>query len=274
MSSFPYKKVLVLGATSGIGEALASRIISNGSKAVVVGRRRENIDSFVERHGAANASGIAFDISNIGSIPAFANQVYASHPDIDCVVLNAGIQRGFDFASPDTVDLGVFDTELTTNYTAQVHLAMALLPRLQQRAAAGDPAGLVFVTSGLGLVPMLRCGGYCATKAALHQFILVLREQIRGSGGEGGKHVKVIEVLPPAVQTELHDERHQPDIKDGRSMGMPLGQFTDETWKGLTQGDEQIPVGISAKHFQEGGFEVKRQQVFKGMMANAAVKSK
>ena len=39
-------------------------------------------------------------------------------------------------------------------------------------------------------------------------------------------NIKVIEVYPPAVQTELHDERHQPDIKNGRDIGMPLDDFT------------------------------------------------
>lgn len=39
--------------------------------------------------------------------------------------------------------------------------------------------------------------------------------------------IKVIEIYPPAVRTELHDEIHQPDIKNGRSMGMPLDEFTE-----------------------------------------------
>jgi short-subunit dehydrogenase involved in D-alanine esterification of teichoic acids len=59
---------------------------------------------------------------------------------------------------------------------------------------------------------------YCATKAALHHLILTLRAQLSVSN----PNVKVIEILPPAVQTELHDAKHQPDIKDGRNFGMPL----------------------------------------------------
>jgi short-subunit dehydrogenase involved in D-alanine esterification of teichoic acids len=53
-------------------------------------------------------------------------------------------------------------------------------------------------------------------------FILCLREQLKKS------KVKVIEVFPPAVQTELHDEKHQPDIQNGGSIGMPLDEFMDE----------------------------------------------
>ncbi|KAL9619517.1 MAG: hypothetical protein Q9160_005880 [Pyrenula sp. 1 TL-2023] len=69
---------------------------------------------------------------------------------------------------------------------------------------------------------MVRAPNYSASKAALHSFILVLREQLKGS------KVKVIEIYPPAVQTELHDEKHQPEIRNGNKIGMPLADFTEE----------------------------------------------
>lgn len=70
---------------------------------------------------------------------------------------------------------------------------------------------------------MIRCPNYCASKAALHHFILVLREQLKNGPG----NIQVIEIFPPAVQTELHDEKHQPDIKNGSQIGMPLKDFTE-----------------------------------------------
>lgn len=51
------------------------------------------------------------------------------------------------------------------------------------------------MSSGLALVPLVRCPNYSATKAALHHWILCLREQLKGS------KVKVVEMLPPAVQS-------------------------------------------------------------------------
>lgn len=70
--SFPYKTVLVLGATSGIGLALAEKFIENGSHVIAVGRRKENLDSFVSKHGKEKASSIQFDITDLSSIPSFA----------------------------------------------------------------------------------------------------------------------------------------------------------------------------------------------------------
>lgn len=76
--------------------------------------------------------------------------------------------------------------------------------------------------------------------------------------------MKVIEVLPPAVQTELHDEKHQPDIKDGRSMGMPLAEFVDEAWSGLSRGLEDVPVGTAKRSYES--WEAERRKRFEGIV--------
>ncbi|TKA69082.1 hypothetical protein B0A49_06622 [Cryomyces minteri] len=167
-----------------------------------------------------------------------------------------GIQCGFDFTKATSIDLSILGEELTTNYLSFIHLTVAFLPHLQKQK---NETALIHTTSGLGLVPMVRCAKYCATKAALHHFILVLRGQM----SDGPSNVKVIEIFPPAVQMELHDEKHQPDIKNGGQIGMPLDEFTDETYKGLLEGKDQVPVGMSKGAFE--GFEVKRQEMFKHM---------
>ena len=61
----------------------------------------------------------------------------------------------------------------------------------------GADIQLVSTTSGLALVPMLRCPNYCASKAAMHHFILCLREQLKET------KVKVVELYPPAVQSKF-----------------------------------------------------------------------
>lgn len=252
--SFKYNKVLVIGATSGIGWALAEKIVEARKKVVVVGRRQDKLDEFVQKHGSDKVDSIVFDITKLDAIPGFVKDVTRKHPDLDSVFLNSGIQRGFDFAKPETVDLDVLELEFKTNYLSYMHLTTAFIPFLQKQE---NETSLIYTTSGLALVPLPRCPNYCASKAALHHMILVLREQLRAGPG----HIKVIEIFPPAVQTELHDEKHQPDIKDGGAMGMPLNEFTEEAWEKLVKGDEQVPVGFSSKLFE--GFENKRQDVFK-----------
>jgi hypothetical protein len=100
--------------------------------------------------------------------------------------------------------------------------------------------------------------------------------------------VKIIEIFPPAVQSEfvpirkkikiekkierretdtdstpsaeLHDAKHQPDIVNGRQIGMPLEDFTNQTMEKLFRGEEQIPIGLAARAFEN--VEVKRQEAF------------
>ncbi|KAI4130493.1 MAG: hypothetical protein LQ338_001724 [Usnochroma carphineum] len=251
---FPYKRVLVIGATSGIGEALASRFIEEGANVIAVGRRKENLEAFVHKHGKDKATAVPFDITELDKIPNFAANITSTYDDLDCVFMNSGIQRSLDFSKPDTVDLDTIQTEYKTNYLSFLALTKAFLPFLQNKQ---QESSLIFTTSGLALVPVTRCPNYCASKAALHHWILVLRKQLRNS------KIKVVELFPPAVQTELHDEKNQPDIKNGRQIGMPLDQFTNEAYAGIAAGKEEVCVGDAAGWYN--AFEPQRQQIFEKM---------
>lgn len=164
------------------------------------------------------------------------------------MVLNAGMQRGFDFAKPNSVDLELFSTEITTNYVSAVHSITHFLPHFQS-IARSKPAAMIVTTSNLAVVPMSRCPGYCATKAALHSFLIALRLQLNGdvnvpAHDHKSVGLRVIEIMPPAVQTELHDARHQPDLAGIGNFGMPLDEFTEEAFARIVAGEEfQISVG-------------------------------
>jgi short-subunit dehydrogenase involved in D-alanine esterification of teichoic acids len=117
----------------------------------------------------------------------------------------------------------------------------------------------------MALVPMMRCPNYGASKAALHHFILALRTQLKDGPGD----VRVIEIFPPAVQTELHDTKHQPDLKDGHLIGMPLNEFIKNVWEQFIEGKDQIAVGSAKEIFE--AFEVTRQTLYDNMTAQLNV---
>lgn len=71
---FPYKTVLITGATSGIGEALAERMISAGVFVIAVGRRQDRLDALLAKHGADKVAIDVFDVSDIQAIPAWAKK--------------------------------------------------------------------------------------------------------------------------------------------------------------------------------------------------------
>lgn len=121
---------------------------------------------------------------------------------------------------------------------------------------------MILVTSGLALVPLARCANYCSTKSALHHFGLSLRSQMQSNPAT--QHVRVIvsllhllvspsihllscwgsadtlaqDILPPAVQTELHELQPELVAAGQGQIGMPLKAFIDETWAALDRWDE------------------------------------
>jgi NADP-dependent 3-hydroxy acid dehydrogenase YdfG len=131
--SFPYKRVLLVGATAGIGAALAERLLQEGTKVIAVGRRQERLDAFVQKHGNEKASAIKFDISRRENIDEFVRNVTKTYNDLDCVFLNAGTQAPFDLAQPNAVDLAAFHFEVEINFSAFVDLTMKFLPFLMGR---------------------------------------------------------------------------------------------------------------------------------------------
>ncbi|KIV86290.1 hypothetical protein PV11_01908 [Exophiala sideris] len=260
MSHNKYNKTLIIGATSGIGADLAAKLVSVGTKVIITGRRVERLDAFVAQHGKANASAIPLDATQLDKIPSFASKIAQEHPDIDSIVFNSGVQRSYNFAKPETVNLTHIDEEVITNYTSYVHLTVALLPILQKQPCQTH---MIYVSATLGLCPgLIHTANYNATKGALHNFLLCLREQL---DGDQNNNVKVIEVFPPAVQTELHDERFQPNHKNGREIGMPLGAYTGAMYAGLKKGDDEVYIGPGAEA-AKNGFEASRQQAFRAML--------
>ena len=229
--SSPFQCVLLIGATSGIGRAMADRLVREGSRVIAVGRRQDKLDDFVRTHGKDKASAIAFDIAENAKIPQFATQVAKSYPELDCLFVNAGVQRRYNFAEPQTIDLDQFNLEMHVNFTSFVAITHAFLPFLLGK----QKTELVFTTSNLAIVPAAMLPSYSASKAALNAFVLCLREQLREST------VKVIELSPPVVQTELHDAEMGEEA--GRNLGMPIDRFTDLALAGLREGKDQVVIG-------------------------------
>ena len=72
MMSFPYKHVLLIGATSGIGKGMADHLVRSGVKVTAVGRRKDRLDAFVSEHGSEFAASAPFDIGDSDGIESFA----------------------------------------------------------------------------------------------------------------------------------------------------------------------------------------------------------
>ncbi|MGV3457988.1 SDR family oxidoreductase [Sphingomonas sp.] len=199
--------ILITGGGSGIGEALAHRLHDAGNTVIVAGRRRDALEAAIA--GRANMHAMTLDIDSAEAIEAFAAEVIAAHPSLNVLINNAGIMRYEDLSARR--DLTDAEATITTNLLGPIRLTNALVDHLKVQ----DDAAIVNVTSGLAFVPLVTTATYSATKAAIHSYTLSLRDALAGS-------VEVIELAPPAVQTDLTPGQRE------RAGYQPLDDFADE----------------------------------------------
>ena len=199
--------ILITGGGSGIGEALAHRLHDAGNTVIVAGRRRDALEAAIA--GRANMHAMTLDIDSAEAIEAFAAEVIAAHPSLNVLINNAGIMRYEDLSARR--DVSDAEATITTNLLGPIRLTNALVDHLKVQ----DDAAIVNVTSGLAFVPLVTTATYSATKAAIHSYTLSLRDALAGS-------VEVIELAPPAVQTDLTPGQRE------RAGYQPLDDFADE----------------------------------------------
>lgn len=183
------KRVFITGGSDGIGRALALELTAHGAHVGVCGRQRRELPPSVRF--------IACDLTQAQERVRLSEQLAAEPGGLDVLVNNAGIQRALDFRGQ--VAWEDVESELAINLLAPLHLTTLLLPLLKAR----PEAVLVNVTSGLALTPKASAPVYCASKAALRSFSQALRYQLEGSS------VRVLEVLPPLVDTAMTRGRGQ-----------------------------------------------------------------
>ncbi|KAK0652482.1 hypothetical protein B0T16DRAFT_426961 [Cercophora newfieldiana] len=261
---FPYKTVLVTGATAGIGEALAERMIASGIFVIAVGRRKDRLDALVAKHGADKVAGEAYDVSDLENMAAWSKTITTKYPTLSCLVLNAGFQRTINFTNPSSISLPTVTSELNTNYLSPVHTITHFLPHLI--SLAPSPAAIILVSSGLAVVPFPRCPNYSASKAALHSLAWTLRTQLAGPNSPGTHHIRVVEILPPAVQTELHPQQADLVAEGQDKPGIELEWFADETWADLVGEEEMDEVIHSVQRDRLVAVEKGRRAAFEGFI--------
>jgi len=228
--------ILITGATSGIGLAFAKEFILQGNTVIICGRRDERLSEIKATYPHIITK--VCDISDAAQRIALADWVTKEYPNINMLINNAGIQLAMDLTHP--VDMEQLYAEVETNFIAPVHLTSLLVPYL----ATQQQAAIINITSGLAFVPIAFMPVYCATKAALHSLTLSLRHQLKNTA------IKVFEIAPPSVDTELgHQRRTDKSQSHG---GMPVAAFMEEAMETFQKDMLEAPIA-GAKHLREKG---------------------
>lgn len=200
--------ILVTGGGSGIGREMARRWHDLGNTVIVAGRTAATLEETAQ--GRDGMHTMMFDAGDAADVARFAGEVVARFPNLNVLVNNAGIMRFEDLTTAR--DLADSQAIIETNLLGPIRLIDALIDHL----AASGKGAIVNVTSGLAFVPLPSAPTYSASKAALHSYTQSLRARLAGK-------VEVVEVAPPAVQTELTPGQ------SSREGYMPLDAFIAET---------------------------------------------
>ena len=185
---------MITGGATGIGLALAEAFLTKGNKIIICGRRTDKLLEI--KHKYPDIHFRPCDVTKEDERKELYHWAVLAFPNLNILVNNAGIQRPVDFKKGDS-DFHEAEQEIITNLTAPVHLSALFIPHLMKQ----KESAVINVSSGLGFIPIAFMPVYCATKAALHSFSISLRHQLRDTT------VKVFEIIPPTVDTELDHGR-------------------------------------------------------------------
>jgi NADP-dependent 3-hydroxy acid dehydrogenase YdfG len=222
------RRVLLAGASGGIGLAVARRLSAAGARLHLVARRADRLEAAAREVGGAALAG---DVSDAEFVEALRGRVEADGP-LDVLIHAAG---GFDLAPVAETDPSMFRTMVDTNLVGPFLLMRAFLPGM-----LGARAGhIVTVGSVAGRVAFPGNGAYSASKFGVRGLHAVLAEELRGTG------VRCTLVEPAATDTSIWDPLDPDSRSDlpSRSAMLPADAVADAVLYSITRPPEvQIPT--------------------------------
>jgi uncharacterized oxidoreductase len=220
------RTILITGGSAGIGLAFALKFLELGNDVIVTGRRQAVLDAVKAQHPKLHT--IQSDVADPAQIAVLAARVKADFPKLDVLMNNAGVGGAMNLRSPVS-DLAALTSEVDVNLSGVIRMTSALIDIL-----TANRGTLINVSSGLALVPLPSNAIYSATKAAVHSYTQSLRFQLEDSG------VEVIELMPPAVRTDMTDEFAEHDFPM-----ISTQELVKLTFAGLRSGKSEIRPGQS-----------------------------
>lgn len=226
--------IFIPGSTSGIGLALAVALEARGNTVIIGGRRADLLEKIAADHPGLDT--VTIDTTDPASITAAAREVLARHPDLNVLVAMAGIMRIEDWRQPETF-LASAESVVTTNVLGPIRLIAAFVEHLRSR----PDATIMTVSSGLAFTPLRVTPSYNLSKAAIHMLSESLRLQLAGTT------VKVMELVPPSVQTDLLPGQAESEF------AMPLDEFVAEVMELLETQPDASEIQVERVKFLRYG---------------------
>ncbi|UVL53640.1 SDR family NAD(P)-dependent oxidoreductase [Pseudomonas sp. B21-036] len=166
--------VLVTGASSGFGKAIAQRLVNDGHRVVGIARRLERLEQLADQLGERFYP-VALDITDKEAVAALPGGLPAEFATLDVLVNNAGLALGLERAQD--ADLNDWRAMINTNIIGLTELTHAVLPGMVAR----NKGTIINLGSVAGTYPYAGGNVYGASKAFVQQFSLNLRSDLAGT---------------------------------------------------------------------------------------------
>lgn len=196
------KTILVTGATSGIGEAIAQIFARANNKIIITGRRKERLKKLkekLEKDFGAQVHTLCFDVQKAEEVKTAIASLPEDYRNIDILINNAGLALGR--ASFDNGLEQDWDTMIDTNIKGVLYVTKAIVPGMIERKSGH----IVNIGSIAGKETYLGGNVYCATKHAVDSLTKAMRIDLLEHG------IKVTGVCPGIVETEFSEVRYKGD---------------------------------------------------------------
>ena len=216
--------ILITGGSAGIGLAFALKFVELGNEVIVTGRRQAVLDEVKEEHPKLHT--IRSDVADPAQIAALAARVKADFPKLDVLMNNAGVMLHKNLKAP-AADVAGLMTEMNINVGGVIGMTSAFIDIL-----TANRGTLINVSSALAFVPLPSAPIYSASKAAIHSYTQSLRFQLQDAG------VEVIELMPPAVKTDL-----TADLPEGSLKLITTDELVKQSFAGLKASAVEIRPG-------------------------------
>jgi uncharacterized oxidoreductase len=241
--------IFITGGTSGIGRAYAEAFHKLGNQVIISGRRKTHLAEITKANPGMKS--VELDVENPANISAVCKKLIADYPKLNVVINNAGIMQLDDTST--VMDDAQATSIIAINLLGPIRVTSALIEHLKKQPSAY----LITVSSGLAFTPMNATAVYCATKAAIHAYSMTTRYKLKDTS------VKVVEIVPPWVQTDLLNSKDNPNA-------MPLADFIAESVKLLgTDADEILVERVKPLRNNAGPNEAAFFNKFQEMIARA-----
>jgi short-subunit dehydrogenase len=227
------KRVLITGASRGIGESLARAFAGAGATVALVARTKDVLEALAaELGGTAHPA----DLLDPAQVATLVNQVEDEVGPIDVLVNNAGIGTPAAFTDAPNEDLRQV-TEL--NYLVPAELCRQAIPRMLGRGGGH----IVNISSLAGTAAFPGLITYCASKAALSQFTAGLRADLRGLP----IGTTLVELGPIPTDMLAHIDDYEPTAKSFRRfyrmrlmVDVPRERVADEVVQAVEKGRRHV----------------------------------